>query len=835
MKVRLLQGAAVAALSFAFVLPAGAAEEVKVPGAAPVIDQLKDKSKDASADSKDDGDRKIMLAQASVSEPVGAVAAATVAEQVVVSAFKRETLLQNTPVAISVASPADLENRHVQSLIDLSNGLPSLRVATFEARQSALTVGIRGIVPFDANQTARDQGVGIYLDGLYLGRQQGLSAALLDVERIEVLRGPQGTLFGRNTEGGAVSIVTKAPSGVFGGKVDVGLGNFGEYHGGLHLDLPEYANIAFKLDAVLQHQDETVTNPLSGQYGWNYFNRYGARLAARWTPVEHFTADFAFDTGVDQNTPFYSQLVNYNPLKRVVGVYDPVTSRLVAPGSAPGAATCAACIAPLSPLVQVHSDRQKAAEIGVPQQLSVDKTHGAMATLNYEVVPELTLRSITGWRSVTTDQWDNSGGAHRTIFAPNTNFSRYSLSRLRQHQFSEEVQAFGSIPQFDYVFGLYYFHENATEEAATPSTNRWNATGTGYTINSENAIPPITSANQGWDSPAWFVQRGSKAKAESFSVFGSVTYTPAGFDILHLTGGGRYSQDKRDGVLYTVQGKATNFGFTFDNGRFDPMVTLALDATPNVHLYATYATGFRAGGANDRSQTFAAFGPEEVDSYEIGAKTDLFDNRVRLNVAAYMMDRTGTQTDFDNVDTNPASPTFNLHTEETRNAPGVSKIRGVEVELTANLTDELRAGVSYAYTDAQVPLTPNPFLGNALTPVFVVFTPKNAISGSLDYEMPIGGGDMTALVHFDANYASRTYSFQAESVKTDPSFVVNGRIGLGNIAMGSGQSLTLSAWARNLLDETHIYRRSNANGSILGDYANFNPPRTVGLEAKLGF
>jgi iron complex outermembrane recepter protein len=835
MRVRLLQSAAAVALGFAFALPAGAAEEAKAPNAVPASEQPDDQSADKKAD--DGADKKIVVAQAAAPAAAASMAGAVAgeAEQVIVSAFKRETLLQNTPIAIAVVSPVDLENRHVQSLFDLSSSIPSLRIATFEARQSALTVGIRGIVPFDANQTARDQGVGIYLDGVYLGRQQGLSAALLDVQRIEVLRGPQGTLFGRNTEGGAVSIVTKAPSGVFSGKVDAGLGNFGEYHGGLHLDLPEYANIALKFDAVLQHQDETITNPLSGQYGWNYFNRYGARLAARWAPVEHFTADLAFDTGVDQNTPFYSQLVNFNPQNRVVGVYDPTTNRLVAPGSAAGAGTCAACIAPLSPLVRVHADRQTAAEIGVPQQLSVDKTRGAMATLNYEVVPELSLRSITAWRSVTTDQWDNSGGPHRTIFAPNANFSRYSLSRLRQHQFSQEFQAFGSIPQFDYVFGLYYFHENATEEAATPSSNRWNANGTGYTINSENAIPPITSANQGWDSASWFVQRGSMAKAESYSAFGSLTYTPAGFDIFHLTAGGRYSQDKRNGVLYTVQGKATNFGFTFDNGRFDPMVTAALDATPDVHLYATYATGFRAGGANDRSQTFSAFGPEEVKSYELGAKTDLFGNRVLLNVAAYLMDRTGTQTDFDNVDTNPASPTFNLHTEETRNAPGLSKIRGAEVELTVNLTDELRAGVSYAYTDAQVPPTPNPFLGNVLFPVYVVFTPKNAISGSLDYDVPLGSGDMSALVHFDANYASRTYSFQAESVKTDPSFVVNGRIGLTGIPMGNGQTFTVSGWARNLLDETHIYRRSAANAAVLGDYANFNPPRTIGIEGKVSF
>src|SRR5262249_43066538 len=280
-----------------------------------------------------------------------------------------------------------------------------------------------------------------------------------------------------------------------------------------------------------------------------------------------------------------SQLVNYNPLNKVVGVYDPTTNRLVAPGSPAGAATCGTCIAPLSPLVQVHTDRQTEAEIGVPQQLSVDKTDGFMATLNYEFNDALTLRSITAWRGVSTNQWDNSGGAHRTIFAPNTNFSRYSLSLLKQHQFSEELQAIGSIPTLDYTGGLYYFNEHAFEEAATPSSNKWNANGTGYTINSEVAIPPITSANQGWDFPnSWFMQRASRAKAESYAAYGQATWTPAGFDAFHLTGGARWTHDSRDGVLFTVQGKPTNFIFNFKNDRVDPMVTAAYDVNQDVNV-----------------------------------------------------------------------------------------------------------------------------------------------------------------------------------------------------------------------------------------------------------
>nr|QQZ50816.1 TonB-dependent receptor [Phenylobacterium glaciei] len=183
-------------------------------------------------------------------------------EEITVTATKTETNLQQTPIAISVVTAASMDDRHADSLLSLQDGaIPSLRVATFEARQSALTVGIRGIVPFDANQTARDQGVGVYIDGVYLGRQQGLNAALFDLERIEVLRGPQGTLFGRNTEGGALNIVTKLPSGKFGGRFSMGAGNLGSYNAEVHQDFEEFNGISVKVDGLIQHQGPITKNP----------------------------------------------------------------------------------------------------------------------------------------------------------------------------------------------------------------------------------------------------------------------------------------------------------------------------------------------------------------------------------------------------------------------------------------------------------------------------------------------------------------------------------------------------------------------------------------------
>ena len=242
-------------------------------------------------------------------------------EEVVVTATKRETNLQDTPIAISVLNTKSLDDRHVQSLYDLADGaVPSLRVATFEARQSALTIGIRGIVPLDANQPAREQGVGIYIDGIYLGRQHGLNAALFDVERIEVLKGPQGTLFGRNTEGGALSIVTKAPTGKFGGRVE-------RRHRQLRLVQPRHPRrpardrrtsaSSWTACSSIRTRPPRTRSP-ARPAGITTIARASAPRCAGSRPTRSPTI-FAYDTAKDKNSPFYSQLLNFNPNGCVAG------------------------------------------------------------------------------------------------------------------------------------------------------------------------------------------------------------------------------------------------------------------------------------------------------------------------------------------------------------------------------------------------------------------------------------------------------------------------------------------------------------------------------------
>lgn len=735
--------------------------------------------------------------------------ASKVLDEIVVTATKKESNLQKTPIAITVVNSKTLEDRHIQSLLDLADGsVPGLRIATFEARQTALTIGIRGIVPLDANQPAREQGVGVYIDGVYLGRQHGLNAALLDLERLEVLKGPQGTLFGRNTEGGALSMITKKPTGELALRTNVGIGNYGSREAGLHFDAPNIFGIKTKLDVVTQYQDATTKNPLADQTGWNYYDRKGLRFAARWQPTNSITADYSFDIGKDSNSPFYSQLLNYNPLGLPIGSFS---------GTLPSG-----YIRPLPAIVQVNgTTRMEVADIGVPQQPSVDKTSGHAFNVSWKPASQIELRSITSWRSVDSTQWDNSGGAHRLpVAVGNGVFSRYSLADLWQNQFSQEVQAVGKLARVDYVAGIYYFNEHVSDDAATPSTNTWNANATAYTINDTTNQQPGHR----------LIDRASSADSKSIATFGQVKYTPRILnDIIHITLGGRYTKDDRSGRLYVVSGISTNWTYTQKTDRFNPLAIVAVDITKDINFYAKYASGYRSGGASSRSITYRSFGPEDNKAYELGLKSEFF-NIIRVNAAVYTMDRIGSQIDFSNVGFDTVTKTTR-NTIETINAPGITKIRGAELEATAKITRELQFSTSYTYTYTHVPATINPFT-NKIQPVFIVFTPKNVWNVSADYSLILKSATLTS--HIDVNAADATQTFDQFDTTNDKSVIVNGRVAITHIKVKNG-SLSVSLWARNLLNSVYVYRRDPSNGSTLGYYGNFNTPRMFGLQTAFNF
>jgi len=742
--------------------------------------------------------------------------------EIIVTAEKRRTNLQETPISISVLGSDDMTNRHVTSLVDLGDGsIPSLKIAPFYSRNSALIVNIRGIgVLSDGNQPARDQGVGVYIDGVYLGRAQGLGTALFDIENIEVLKGPQGTLFGRNTEGGAVNIVTKKPSGEFHFNGTGGLGNFGSYKGEVHVDLPSFHDIALKIDGVVAHRDPLVKNPLSGADGFNQYDKRGLHVEALWKPSPDFSADYSFDTSRDESTSLYLNLI--------------------APGTNRQAA-----------VATIQPDRVGTANVGVPQQPSVGKVHGHRLTLEWNAAPGLTIKSISSYRKLEQGQFDNGSAAtsmsNATGVFTNVGFARYSLAQFRQNQRSQELQAIGDIGRVKFVAGALYYREFVADNAQAFNTNTFtNAAGSTY-----------TAANP--DPATQRIDRQSHVVTKSIGAFGQATWTPDLLDdALHLTGGLRWTRDSKHGDLEIVNGAlpvnrngvAGEIPLDASWSRVDPMINLAVDLSRDVHLYGKWSTGYKSGGANSRSQEYDAFNPETVSIFEIGAKTEFFDHHARFNIAAYAGTYKDIQVDF--------SRPYELGgvrqtrtTTSTINAPGTGGLHGVEAELTVNPVAGLTLSGSAAYQYVRIPATVNPYpnangvISTVAVPIYQTYTPKFSASGAVDYELPLNG--FTIRAHLDGNYDDGFYSNVSDPVyigpgnaanvyqpKGEKAFIVNSRIAVADIAVGQGDAkVTFAFWARNVFNEQHLFYKALSPTSGLNGF--FNEPRTLGGEMNVRF
>ncbi len=748
--------------------------------------------------------------------------------EITVTAQKRPENLQATPISISVMGGEDLTNRHVTSLLDLGDGaIPSLKIAPFYSRASALIVNIRGIgVLSDGNQPARDQGVGVYVDGVYLGRAQGLGTALFDIANIEVLKGPQGTLFGRNTEGGAVNIVTKKPTSEFHVNGTGGIGNFGSYKAEVHVDLPAFNDIALKIDGVIAHRDPLVKNPLAGSEGFNGYDKRGLHVGAYWKPSPDFSADYGFDISKDEST---SQYLN-----------------LIAPGTNRQAA-----------IATVQPDRVRTANVGVPQRPSVGRVHGHRLTLDWQAVPDILLKSITSYRKLHQTQFDNGSAATSMSAAPavlaaagftNFQFARDSLALFKQNQWSQELQAIGDIGRVKFVAGALYYREHVSDNAQAFNTNTFtDAAGSTFTA---VLVDPATRP----------IDRASHVTTRSIGAFGQATWTPPVLDdAVHLTGGLRWTRDSKRGELEIVNnalpvnraGVVGPIGLDASWSRVDPMVNIAVDLSRDVHVYGKWSTGYKSGGANARSQEYDPFNPESVSIFEIGAKTEFFDNHARFNIAAY----TGT---YKNIQVDFLRPfetgTIRLTrtTLSTVNAPGNGDLRGVEAELTVNPIEGLTLSASYAYQYVRIPAAVNPYpnaagvISTLAVPIYQTYTPEHSASGSIDYELPLDG--FTIRAHLDGNYDGGYYSTAADpryvgpgnpanvlQLKTDKAFIVNGRLAVGDIAMpgGSDATVTFAVWARNLLNEQHLRYATVNLASGRGGF--FNEPRTIGAEFNIRF
>lgn len=498
-------------------------------------------------------------------------------DEVVVTAQKREESLQDTPISIIALSSDDLETRGITNLVDLQADVPSLSLSPHPQSATTVRVFMRGIGIIN-DLISYDPSVAIYLDGVYVARFQGLASEVADIERIEVLRGPQGALYGRNSTGGAINFVTRAPTlNKFSFRQDFSAGNYDLMQARSRVNIPISETFAAELSFFRARKDGFIRNVGTGVSRFGDQDRHAYRAALLWRPHGPIELRYTYDRSELNDTPVY--LAN-------VPLY-PAQGR--------------------RPSYGLAGQHDLVATDGVGQ--------GHNLTASLQVSDALTLRSITGYRELAnfSDRPQHAG----VQAPPPLNATSVDLT---QHQFSQEVQAIGTAldDRLQYIAGLYWFDEGA-------STNE---------LNRRPLVPDRTQRHLTANNKSYAAY--SQATYTPVMLQGRMHLTVGGRWTRDERQASKYSiTTLGSGVALPAQaGEAKR---TFSD--FSPSAVLAFDVTDDINAYGKVATGYKTGGFNLFASSIArmqeGFGPESVTSYELGVKSTWFANRLRVNAALF--------------------------------------------------------------------------------------------------------------------------------------------------------------------------------------------------------
>ena len=510
-------------------------------------------------------------------------------EEITVTAQRREQSLQDVPIAITAFTADQLEQRQVFNTYDLVRNIPNLTGNANVGVGTSSSLYIRGIGNGESIATF-DLPVGTYVDDVYVARQNHNNFSLFDVERIEVLRGPQGTLFGRNTTGGAINVVMKKPGEELKGFVEAGIGRFGLWTARTSIDLPISDRLLTKFSAYRIKDDGYALQVSTGNY-LNDRDASGLRADIRFLPVDGVTIDFIGEYVDDRNTNFLN--VENSDGNRIV-------NNKITQGSLVGIITGAKANLPLG-----NEAATRAATLIVTSELNND----------------VTLTAVTGFRDTDHDFLVDSGGELPRA----TNSRGFSpLINMGDHeQFSQEIKLNGQSGRLNWTTGLYYMNEdNVTDFANGNSTA---ATGA-------------------------FVVAGDRTMKnglETYAVYGQGDFKLN--DAFTLTAGIRYTEETKDfsiernigatgPAFSTAAIAAAGIPLTLNEQVWTPRVALQYDVSDDVMFFLSATRGFKSGGWPARAaanNAFIPFEPETVWSYEFGTRADLFDNRLRLNATAF--------------------------------------------------------------------------------------------------------------------------------------------------------------------------------------------------------
>ncbi|WP_245646587.1 TonB-dependent receptor [Sphingomonas soli] len=762
--------------------------------------------------------------------PAQPVAQAGSEDEIVVSARRREENLQDTPVAITAFSAEMLEVRQITQTQDLERVTPSLQfkpAGQLSGNTASSVVFIRGVGQVDPT-AAVDPGVGVYLDEVYLGRAVGGAIDFGDIAGVEVLRGPQGTLFGRNTIGGAILVRTRQPElGVLSGRARVRAGGDNLLEGFAAVNLPIGDTVAARVSGGFRKRDGYVIRA-ADRLDLGNENRYSLAGSLKWEPSSDFDlvirADYSKQD--EHGAPFVFAGVNEQaPVAAIASVAagcPGATIPFVLPAGDPRLGP------PNVPMIndpRCANDFQAKGDFvngGTAPVMSTSEVWGVGGTARINLTEHATIKLISAYRETTSRGIRD--GDNTPLLLITTDVAAQSS------QFSQEVQLqldYGSVSA---ILGGYFFNEKTSERATVP-------------LAFPPAPPVINSLLAG--GPGSRDLQLSNLKTDSVAAFGEVTWKPA--PNLELSGGLRYTSDRKRyqgtvlnlinanlpdpnplPTLASTQGGPLfifNKPYQRDFAALTGSASLQYRWSDAISTYASYSRSFKSGGYNTRYNAATvdnnpvAFAQESVTSYEIGAKTNI--GRLRLNFAAF-------EAQYDDIQL-----IFRQGVVPLLFNAGEARIRGLEAEASYRSPWGLTFDAGLSVLDDKIKtVTPIPGATATVTPADdLPFTPDMQANFGISYAIPLGG-DATLTPRVDGSYTSKITFITGSipQIEEDGYFVGN-----ASLTLKLSNGLEVSGGVTNLLDSRYLIQ-GNASLATLG-YAErmFARPRSWYVQVGASF
>ena len=775
-----------------------------------------------------------VLAQeaAATTAPAAAPDDTSALREIVVTAQKRNESVQTIPIAVTALDRTSLESATVKDIRDIAGRVPSLVVDSVSAGPSAAAISIRGI-SFEDIEKSFDPAVGVVVDGVFIGTNTGQLLDSFDLQRLEVLRGPQGTLFGRNTIGGVISVVRTKPTAEAGARAQFSYASYDTQRGRAVVNSGKLGGIiSLKAFGFYDYTGGYVQNLVQNRKDGRYRTLTGG-LTALIEPTNNLSAEITYEHEKERG--------------ETVTVAESSSSELIcAAAGAPGFSPANECNRFLSPNRGAYATFETA-----PRGVKND-TNALTGNIQLGLGAGVTLNSVTGYRQNSEDVSQDFDGSSANFFA--------TRRVQRYRQFSQELRLVADLADWvNVLVGGYYFNSS-------------------YNLDQFTAFGPVFGG--------FTLGQHVDHKARSYAGFTDIQFKVS--DQFKLTAGARYTKDKKSifnnygqiaalvqitqpsytgvqcvaatgtfspapGVTLPVYAPASNCTGSASFGKFTWRANAEYTIVPGKMVYASYSKGFRSGGFNGRAASPTSLGPyqpETVDSYEVGLKADWLNRTLRTNLAAYYSKYNNKQEEV----VQPAPPgSANPQETVVKNASSAT-IKGFEAEMIAQLSHDFSANASFSYTDAKydkffndvVGLTtgsPRDGIPDNVATLTLRRAPKYQWSFGLNYTHETSGGrfDASTLLRYQSKYATCIVPNRPVvpgAVINDVRCVVGDRENLTAQAgytflLGSGRELSLSVFGRNLTNYRDIASTLPVAG--LFTFSSAVVPRTVGVEAGIKF